>query len=72
MVNDWTLQPIIHNVAFGGAGESRMGKYHQESGFRAYTNARGVLCHGTVLHFGSVRYPPYERNRRLRESATPS
>jgi hypothetical protein len=36
------------------------------SGFRAYTNARGVLYHGTVLDLG-LRYPPYDGNETLRK-----
>jgi aldehyde dehydrogenase (NAD+) len=72
VVNDCTLQPIIHDLPFGGVGNSGMGKYHGEWGFRTYTNARGVLYHSTVVDFGGVRYPPYEHNRRLRELVTPS
>jgi aldehyde dehydrogenase (NAD+) len=72
VVNDCTLQPILHELPFGGVGNSGMGKYHGEWGFRAYTNARGVLYHSTLLDFGKVRYPPYEHNRRLREFVIPS
>jgi len=72
VVNDCTLQPIIHELPFGGVGNSGMGKYHGKWGFRAYTNARGVLYHSTVVDFGGVRYPPYEQNRRLREFVMPS
>ena len=49
-----------------------MGKYHGEWGFRAYSNARGVLSHSTVIDFGALRYPPYDRNRILREIVIPS
>ncbi len=72
VVNDCTLQPIVHGLPFGGVGGSGMGKYHGEWGFRTYTNARGILYHSTVVDFGGVRYPPYERNRRLREFVMPS
>jgi acyl-CoA reductase-like NAD-dependent aldehyde dehydrogenase len=64
-VNDCTIQPLIHDPPFGGVGNSGMGKYHGEWGFRAYTNARGVLYHSTRLDLG-VRYPPYDRNKLLR------
>jgi aldehyde dehydrogenase (NAD+) len=39
-----------------------MGKYHGEWGFRAYTNARGVLNHSTKMD-PDVRYPPYGRKK---------
>ncbi len=64
-VNDCTVQPLVRELPFGGVGNSGMGKYHGEWGFRAYTNARGVLHHSTMLDPG-VRYPPYSENERLR------
>jgi len=70
-INDCTVQPIINDLPFGGVGNSGMGKYHGEWGFRAYTNARGVLNHSTRLDLG-IRYPPYDRYRMLREIAVPS
>ncbi|MDB5334653.1 MAG: NAD-dependent aldehyde dehydrogenase [Planctomycetaceae bacterium] len=57
-VNDCTIQPLIPDLPFGGVGNSGMGKYHGEWGFRAYTNARGVLYHGTEID-PDLRYPPY-------------
>lgn len=65
VVNDCAVQPIIRELPFGGVGNSGMGKYHGEWGFRAYTNARGVLRRGTGLD-SSLRYPPYSRHSRLR------
>jgi acyl-CoA reductase-like NAD-dependent aldehyde dehydrogenase len=70
-VNDCTVQPIIHDLPFGGVGKSGMGKYHGEWGFRAYTNARGVLFHSTRLDL-SARYPPYDRHKTLRGLVVPS
>jgi aldehyde dehydrogenase (NAD+) len=69
-VNDCTVQPLIHDLPFGGVGNSGMGKYHGEWGFRAYTNARGVLYHSTRIDLG-VRYPPYDSHKVLREIAVP-
>jgi aldehyde dehydrogenase (NAD+) len=57
-VNDCTIHPLVPELPFGGVGNSGMGKYHGEWGFRAYTNARGVLYHSTTVDPG-VRYPPY-------------
>jgi len=71
-VNECTLQPIIHDLPFGGVGNSGMGKYHGEWGFRAYSNARGVLYHSTGLDFSGLRYPPYDHHRKLREMVIPS
>src|SRR6266576_2185534 len=70
--NDGTLQPTIHDLPFGGVGNSGMGKYHGEWGFRAYSNARGVLSHSTKIDIGGLRYPPYDHNRILREIVMPS
>jgi acyl-CoA reductase-like NAD-dependent aldehyde dehydrogenase len=71
-VNECTLQPIVHDLPFGGVGNSGMGKYHGEWGFRAYSNVRGVLSHSTAIDIGGLRYPPYDRNRRLRDFVIPS
>jgi aldehyde dehydrogenase (NAD+) len=64
-VNDCTVQPLIHDLPFGGVGNSGIGKYHGEWGFRAYTNARGVLYHGTRVD-PDRRYPPYSSQKALR------
>ena len=71
-VNDCTLHPVIHDLPFGGVGNSGMGKYHGEWGFRAYSNARGVLSHSTKIDIGGLRYPPYDHNRILRDIVIPS
>lgn len=63
--NDCAVQPIVRELPFGGVGNSGMGKYHGEWGFRAYTNARGVLYRGTRFD-AALRYPPYSRGARLR------
>ena len=64
-VNDCTIQPLIPDLPFGGVGNSGMGKYHGEWGFRTYTNARGVVYHGTRID-PDLRYPPYNQ-KALRE-----
>jgi aldehyde dehydrogenase (NAD+) len=64
-VNDCTVQPLIRELPFGGVGNSGMGKYHGEWGFREYTNARGVLYRGATPD-PDVRYPPYSEHARLR------
>jgi acyl-CoA reductase-like NAD-dependent aldehyde dehydrogenase len=71
VVNDCTLQPIVHELPFGGVGNSGLGKYHGEWGFRTYSNARGILYHSSRVDFASLRYPPYDRNKRLRDLVIP-
>jgi aldehyde dehydrogenase (NAD+) len=66
VVNDCMVHPLVRELPFGGVGNSGMGKYHGEWGFRAYSNARGVLHRGSRPDT-SLRYPPYSRRTRLRE-----
>ena len=65
-VNECTIQPLVPDLPFGGVGNSGMGKYHGEWGFRTYTNARGVLYHDTRID-PDLRYPPYSRQKAPRE-----
>jgi acyl-CoA reductase-like NAD-dependent aldehyde dehydrogenase len=71
-VNEYTVQPLIHDLPFGGVGNSGMGKYHGEWGFRAYSNVRGVLYHSTKVDVAGLRYPPYNQHQHLREFVIPS
>jgi aldehyde dehydrogenase (NAD+) len=66
VINDCTVQPLVRELPFGGVGHSGMGKYHGEWGFRAYTNARGVLYRSTKVD-PLVRYPPFKKYARLRD-----
>jgi aldehyde dehydrogenase (NAD+) len=60
-VNDCAIHPLFPELPFGGVGNSGMGKYHGHWGFAAFTNARGVLHHSTLVDPG-VRYPPYAKH----------
>jgi hypothetical protein len=62
----YAIQPLIPDLPFSGVGNSGMGKYHGEWGFRTYTNAPGVLYHGTGID-PDLRYPPYSSPKALRE-----
>ncbi len=61
IVNDCAIHPLIPELPFGGVGNSGMGKYHGRWGFEAFTNARGVMYHGTSID-PAVRYPPYAQH----------
>ncbi|WP_042424264.1 aldehyde dehydrogenase family protein [Streptacidiphilus anmyonensis] len=63
-VNDCSIHPLVPELPFGGVGNSGMGKYHGRFGFEAFTNARGVLYHGSRLDPG-VKYPPYAEHERM-------
>lgn len=57
-VNETMNHLAVPGLPFGGVGNSGMGKYHGEWGFREFSNARAVLDHATGFD-PAVRYPPY-------------
>lgn len=66
-VNDVAMHFLAEGLPFGGVGESGMGAYHGEHGFRRFSHARAVL-HQTRLDFAGIAglRPPY--GARLRRS----
>lgn len=42
-INDWGWHVLNHAVPFGGTGNSGIGNYHGEEGFRELSHARSVL-----------------------------
>ncbi len=64
-VNETVMHLPVPGLPFGGVGQSGMGTYHGEWGFREFSNPRAVLDHGTRFDL-SLRYPPYsERDESL-------
>jgi aldehyde dehydrogenase (NAD+) len=61
-VNEAINHVVVPGLPFGGVGNSGMGKYHGEWGFKEFSNARAVLDHGTSFD-PDVRYPPYDAAR---------
>jgi aldehyde dehydrogenase (NAD+) len=61
-VNETINHLVVPGLPFGGVGNSGMGKYHGEWGFREFSNARAVLNHTTSFD-PSLRYPPYDGDR---------
>jgi coniferyl-aldehyde dehydrogenase len=61
-VNDVALHYLAAELPFGGVGESGMGAYHGEYGFRRFTHERAVLTQ-TWLDFAGLTglRPPYGR-----------
>lgn len=57
-MNETVLQLAADNAPFGGVGESGMGNYLGEYGFRTFSHEQTVLKKKFGLDF-SFRYPPY-------------
>lgn len=75
-VNEAVNHVVVTGLPFGGVGNSGMGKYHGEWGFRELSNARAVLDHGTGFD-PLLRYPPYNtakmaKLKTLMEMRTPA
>lgn len=70
-VNETLNHLVVPGLPFGGVGNSGMGKYHGEWGFREFSNARALLDRGTSFD-PSLRYPPYgdEKVRRMKKLLT--
>jgi len=57
-VND-TLMHIAHeHLPFGGVGESGLGAYHGETGFRRFSHEKAVFVQSRWAQ-GQLFYPPY-------------
>ena len=61
-VNETINHLVVSGLPFGGVGNSGMGKYHGEWGFREFSNARAVLDHDTSFD-PALRYPPYDGDK---------
>ncbi|MEJ8845828.1 coniferyl aldehyde dehydrogenase [Variovorax rhizosphaerae] len=57
-VNDWGWHLINHDAPFGGTGNSGMGNYHGEEGFRELSHAKTVFKRHRFFPIG-LFYPPY-------------
>ena len=59
-INDVMLPVLIPNLPFGGVGQSGMGKFHGEEGFRNFSNQKSITHKGFLFDL-DLRYPPYEK-----------
>ena len=57
-VNDWGWHAINHDAPFGGIGNSGIGNYHGEEGFRELSHAKAVFKRHRWFPIG-LFYPPY-------------
>jgi len=56
--NDWGWHVFQHDLPFGGIGNSGMGTYHGQEGFRELSHAKGVFKRHRWFPVG-LFYPPY-------------
>ena len=63
-INDVMLPVLIPNLPFGGVGQSGIGKFHGEQGFRNFSNQKSITFKGFLFDL-NLRYPPYERIKKF-------
>jgi coniferyl-aldehyde dehydrogenase len=59
-INDWGWHIVNHDAPFGGVGNSGMGTYHGEEGFRELSHAKTVFKRHRLFPI-ELFYPPYGR-----------
>lgn len=59
-INDWGWHAVNHDAPFGGTGNSGMGSYHGEEGFRELSHAKTIFKRHRLFPT-QVFYPPYGR-----------
>jgi len=57
-LDDWGWQVFQHDLPFGGTGNSGMGTYHGEEGFRELSHGKAVFRRRRWFPI-SLYYPPY-------------
>ena len=63
-INDVMLPVLIPNLPFGGVGQSGIGKFHGEAGFRNFSNQKSITFKSFLFDV-NLRYPPYERVKKF-------
>ena len=59
-INDTIVHLAITEMPFGGVGESGMGEYHGEQGFKTFTHTKSIVDKKNWIDF-PVRYSPYRK-----------
>ena len=60
-VNTCALQGGLPSLAFGGSGNSGMGRHHGIEGFREFSNPRGIVVRGKEGDHIDAFYAPYAK-----------
>jgi len=61
-VNDAVMHISNSNMGFGGVGESGIGSYHGEHGFRAFSHYKGILEKPTWIE-PNFKYSPHTKSK---------
>ena len=61
-INDTIIHLATTNMGFGGVGESGMGAYHGEIGFKSFSHVKSIVDKKTWLDL-ITRYQPYSKNK---------
>jgi aldehyde dehydrogenase (NAD+) len=64
MVNDVLMHFVNDNLPFGGVGNSGMGSYHGEAGFRSFSHFKSVIRRPTFIEF-PIKYFPFSKLKSL-------
>ncbi|MNF80339.1 Coniferyl aldehyde dehydrogenase [compost metagenome] len=59
-LDDWVWHVFQHDLPFGGVGNSGMGSYHGQEGFRALSHGKAVFKRQWWFPT-QLFYPPYGR-----------
>ncbi len=58
IINDTVLHWVNTSLPFGGVGQSGIGSYHNEAGFKEFSHYKRIL-YKTYLYEPHFKYPPY-------------
>ncbi len=61
-INESVMQLSNSNLPFGGVGNSGMGSYHGEFGFKAFSHFKSILSKPTWLEL-NTKYAPYSKKK---------
>ena len=71
-VNTCALQGGLPLLAFGGSGNSGMGRHHGIEGFREFSNPRGIVVRGKQDDHIDAFYAPYSKAAAMVDAAVGS
>ena len=61
-VNDAVMHITNPNLPFGGVGNSGIGSYHGEAGFKTFSHYKSILDKPTWIEF-PIKYSPYSATK---------